>query len=150
MPDCGRPWCQTKKTRFSPVINTEPLLCWILEHSITSWKWYTLQRSQAQALNITSESRDICSEKQTLRLSVGLNQHPNPPWSPQFDPPWRRRDLSWKSPKNQLPQDNTKTCPHPSTEEQGPRPLSNQGPLCGLCFNSRSRMMGPPLTSCLS
>lgn len=98
------------------------------------------ETSESPTLNSTNESRDIYSEKQMIRLSMGLNQYPNLPWSSLFDPPRRRRDLSWKRLQNCIPQDTTKTRPHTSPREQGPWPLGTQGPLCGLCFNSRMMM----------
>ena len=38
-------------------------------------------------INGTNEPMDICSEKQMKRLSKGLNQYANLPWSLLFDPP---------------------------------------------------------------
>ena len=45
------------------------------------------ETSESPTLNGTNESRDIYSEKQMIRLLMGLNQYPNLPWSSLFDPP---------------------------------------------------------------
>ena len=48
---------------------------------------------ESPVINGTNEPMDMCSEKQMKKLSKGLNQYANLPWSLLFDPPWRRRDL---------------------------------------------------------